>query len=144
MWTEGGKPFIRSILKTCIEGPKPWERYYDCTSDEAAVNLAMWKSNVSPESLCLQDPDASYWEELYFSYNQSRTAVDIQKQIGPRTVAFNFCHGLKDAKLARRMLQKLKKLFQEKNVPWILHNGKLSSEVPHFPHSLSGNRCILS
>ena len=104
----------------------------------------MWKSNVSPESLCLQDPDASYWEELYFSYNQSRTAVDIQKQIGPRTVAFNFCHGLKDAKLARRMLQKLKNLFQEKNVPWILHNGKLRSEVPHFPHSLSGNRCILS
>lgn len=145
MWTRPAKAFIRDVLKMCIDGSETDDPYHDCTSDEAAVNLAMWKSEIPVRALCMQDPDSSFWEELYFSEDRPSAASRIQKQLGQRTIAFNFCHGLKDARLARRMLRKLAKLFKDKKLtPWILHNGSLSALPPSRPHGLTGNACILS
>ena len=145
MWTKWAKPFIQDVLKGCIEGPKEGDEFHDCSSDEAALNLAMWRSTYQVESLCMQDPDSSFWEEMYFSEDQRAAALSIQEQLGPRTIAFNFCHGIKDAAGARRMLGKLKNLFSgERAAPWILHNGSFSATPPTSPNGLSGHMCLIS
>ena len=139
MWTSRGKRFIRDTLEACVVDTGEID---DCSSDEAAINVGFWQSNKPTHELCLQDPYKTYWERLYFE-NSTTAARDIQMELGNRTIAFDFCHGIKDAGEAKHMLARMKRLFKETGIPRVLQDGELLTHAKRPPHGAFGEPCLL-
>ena len=161
MWTDRSKFLFESMLNKCLG-----DKSYLCSSDEAALNVAMWESGLPVNELCLMDPNHRYWTNMYVQEipkdypehirksMQQQAAVSMQSRFGPRTIAFTLMHGCKDSKQASHYLTMLKKMYgstweeaqeKEQHVPWILHNGSMhtTKEVNFATTGLSKDECLL-
>lgn len=140
IWGASGRRFIKDVLKRCVSNETV---DFDCSSDEAAVNMAIWQSSERFEELCLQDPDRAFWRRVYSETDARTLRNAVQQEFGPRTIVFNFCHGAKDAEEARSLLAMLKRVFLGRNVSWILEDGVLLQK-PSSSVGLLGHDCLVA
>jgi hypothetical protein len=113
MWTAATKPFLAHILADCGDGGKSGQ--LDCSSDEAALNYALWNAKATKQ-LCFMDPHyfaMDVWEaESYDVMERS-----LIRQFTHRTIAHMFIHGAKEPHIAESLVKRIKALPPGKN--WI-------------------------
>ena len=120
-WITKHKYFIANILETCIE---PNQNILDCSSDEAALNYALWNHGATVQ-YCVIDP---YWTSIYLWEHISFTKdpPELSYAWRNRTLAFMLVHGAKKVEDAKTAFEKIK---QVKNNPYIVHGGKWTNNV---------------
>jgi hypothetical protein len=123
MWTAESKPFFSSVLAVCgaLNGgqkpPRPRAgRMLDCSSDEAALNYALWNAKATKQ-LCFMDPHYNSLESWEHNDYAQHMPAFRHKQYIHRTVARMFVHGAKEPQLAEQLLSRIKNIPREH--PWI-------------------------
>jgi hypothetical protein len=117
MWTARNKGFLADVLATCASQGTQWGHSVpsveplDCSSDESALNQALWNVRANTQ-LMLMDPFHGY-VDAWATRNWTGMQGDNYHR---RFVAFMYVHGAKDVALQTDLFARIKAIGHD--APW--------------------------
>jgi hypothetical protein len=130
VFSAAAKPFLAELLLACAAsggGGRPGSfdgAPLDCSSDEAALNVALW-ARRAPRQLCLFDPPANVvgaWEAR--SWRAGGIAPHRAESFETHTVAFLVLHGAKQPAEARALRARIAAAAANASAAWASHRGE--------------------
>jgi hypothetical protein len=114
-WKADAKEFLLQVLEACHnKGVHSQLGPLDCTSDESALNYALWNMKATKQ-LCLMDPNSVLFP-VWEAGNWSAVPPD-KKMPAPRHLyAFMYLHGAKDSASLQKLLQGIRRV--DRHAPW--------------------------
>lgn len=104
-WTIDSKPFVTEVVTKCASGGG-----LDCSSDEAALNTALWDAGATKQ-LCFIDP-FSWFAETWENGGSDFEGLNTKGA----TVGYMYLHGSKNPESMVEFLGRIRKM---QGKPWI-------------------------